>query len=635
MSSQGIDGALCVQHTEAGPECAIAPTTARSGRFRGSHPGALVAVLVVLLAVPMVVALIALLHARWYPLLDMAWTEMRVRDVWSSHPPLLGLAGRIGPAGHSGSHPGPLSFYALWPVYELFGATSWALEASSVALQVAAISVSLWIVSRRGGRWLVLGHATVLAILLRGYGATLLTQPWNPYLPVLWWLVFLLAVWSVLCDDLALLPLAVLAGSFCAQTEVAYLGLTLGLGAIAIGIASARAYSHRADRQAVRRFALWVLVSFALAVLIWLPPVVEQLTTARGNLSLLFTYLTHPPQSPVGLGQGLRLMLAHLNPVYPLSAPLVPTSNIVRIGLAWPGALLLSAWAWAASAAWRARLQPLAQLHALLAVILVLGVLSISRIFGPLWYYLLLWGWGVGALMVVATGWTLSVFVNRRLQGATRRHVQLGIGFGLVAIIAGITALFTIEASSTQNPMPFLADELRAVVNPTVRGLERYVGSSHARSGVYLVTFSDPASLGSQAFGLMNELERRGFDVGATGAYRNTMTPHRVVDPTRATAVVHVAVGSDISTWRAKQAATELAYSDPRSPRQRTEFNRLRSEVIIELQAAGRSYEASHVDQDLIGLAFERVPEKIHLLLGRMDSLGLPIAVFLAPPTVQ
>ena len=121
---------------------------------------------------------------------------MRVRDVGSSHPPLVGLTGRIGSVGDQGSHPGPLSFYALWPFYQLFGAGSWGLEAASVALQVAAIGVLLWIANRRGGLGLVLAVAAGLAVLLRAYGAVLLTQPWNPQfwrsggrLP--------LAVWSI------------------------------------------------------------------------------------------------------------------------------------------------------------------------------------------------------------------------------------------------------------------------------------------------------------------------------------------------------------------------------------------------------------------------------------------------------
>jgi len=48
------------------------------GRLTGR---VVVAGLVVLLAIPLVIALAALRQPRWYPLMDMAQTELRVRDV--------------------------------------------------------------------------------------------------------------------------------------------------------------------------------------------------------------------------------------------------------------------------------------------------------------------------------------------------------------------------------------------------------------------------------------------------------------------------------------------------------------------------------------------------------------------------
>ena len=55
------------------------------------------------LTIPLVVALVVLHSPRWFPTLDMAETEIRIRDVWSSNPPLIGLAGRIGPFGANGA----------------------------------------------------------------------------------------------------------------------------------------------------------------------------------------------------------------------------------------------------------------------------------------------------------------------------------------------------------------------------------------------------------------------------------------------------------------------------------------------------------------------------------------------------
>ena len=502
----------------------------------------------------MVVALITLAHTHWYPLLDMAWTEMRLRDVWSSNPPLLGLAGRIGPFGHQGSHPGPLSFYVMWPAYSLFGGSAWSLEVASVFVHVVAIATVLWIAYRRGGVGLVLGMAAVLAVLLRGYGASLLTQGWNPYLPVVWWLVFLLSVWSVLCDDWLFLPVAVFAGSFCAQTEVSYLGLGVALGAVAVLVAGVVAYRRRHDPAVVRRFAGWLLAAVVVAVLVWLPPVVQQLTSARGNLGVLFNYFRNPLQPPAGLVQGVKVMLAHLNPVVVLTHALVPTTSHVDVttGSVIPGSVFLVIWLATAAAAWRRRLAPLVWLHAVIAVALVVGVVSISRIFGILWYYLVLWAWGLDVLMVVAVGWTLVEVARGSVPPSTLRPVLTAGGVALVVLTVAMSALFAVEAGDTQVPTPRLSETLGALVSPTARALDEHVGVSDGRAGRYLVTFGDTAFLGSQAFGLMNELERRGFQVGAIAGYAGPVTPHRVLPTQDATAVIHLSVGTDIASWQGK-----------------------------------------------------------------------------------
>ena len=62
------------------------------------------------LAVPFVVAALVLRRPSWFAIDDYALIEMRVRDVASSHPPLVGLGGRIEHDGVPGSHPGPLAF---------------------------------------------------------------------------------------------------------------------------------------------------------------------------------------------------------------------------------------------------------------------------------------------------------------------------------------------------------------------------------------------------------------------------------------------------------------------------------------------------------------------------------------------
>src|SRR2546429_7369538 len=150
------------------------------------------------------------------------------------------------------------------------------MQVSAVALHLVAMGPALWIAFRRGGTRLMLALAAVLAILTRAYGAETLTQAWNPYLPLLSFIVFLLALWSVADDDLPLLPVAVVAGSFCAQTHVPYLGLTLGLGGVVLVWASWTACRRRENKAAVRRFFLLSGVPVGLAPHPLAPPVVGQ-----------------------------------------------------------------------------------------------------------------------------------------------------------------------------------------------------------------------------------------------------------------------------------------------------------------------------------------------------------------------
>ena len=157
------------------------------------------------LAIPFVVALVALATTHWSPVLDLAMTELRVRDVFGPHTPLIGLPGRIGTFPDQGSHPGPLSFYLLAPVYRLLGSTAYGLLVATAVINVGAAWSVIWVAGRRGGRRLVLGVGALMMVLVAWLGASLLTQPWNPYLPLVSFMVVLLAAWGVLDGDHLLL----------------------------------------------------------------------------------------------------------------------------------------------------------------------------------------------------------------------------------------------------------------------------------------------------------------------------------------------------------------------------------------------------------------------------------------------
>jgi hypothetical protein len=628
------------------PTSAPSPSLGRTQRrliFRsGWRPTPVVGVafLLLLLSVPLVVALVVLRTPRWYPVLDLAWTEMRLRDVFSGHPPLIGLTGRIGQLGSQGSHPGPLSFYSLWPFYQLFGAASWAMEAAAVALNVLAMGAALWIAHRRGGLRLVLAIAAILAVLTRAYGTPILTQPWNPYMPVLWFFVFILAVWSVACDDLPVLPVVAFAGSFCAETHVPYLGTCVALGVGVVAYASVRAYRRRRNRAQLRRFTRWALISAGIALLVWIPPVVDQLTSSPGNLSVLYDYFRNPPESPLGLRDGVDVLLVHLNPWRLVTKDLANRQlftgqSQAAGGSILPGLGLLVAWVGSAFVAWRLRHRALLRLDIVLAAALVFALFSISRIFGFVWFYLVLWVWVLTALLVLAIAWSAAAIVARYVHPARRWAVAGAVAlFGITAVFA---TLFTFDASSAEIPAPRLSRTLAAIVPRTTKTLERGSVVGAGPDGRYLVTWVDPVNIQDAGFGFMNELERAGYDVRALKPFGPAVTRHRTIDPAQAGAVVHLSIGGDdIRKWRAKADVQEVAYHDPRSRAERVEYDRLRSEVISELEAAGLSDLVPSVDRNVFGASLdERVPEPARDRLGRMADLGLPAAVFVGPVSAE
>lgn len=578
--------------------------------------------LIALLVAPLAVAAIGLRRPQWYPVLDLAMTELRLRDVFTAETPLIGLPGRIGRFPEQGSHPGPMSFYALWPTWKLLGSTSWGMQVAALVLNAVAAGASVLVARRRGGIRLAVGVTAVLALLMSGYGISTLAEPWNPYMPVLWWFLALLAVWSVLCGDLAMLPVAVAASSMAAQTHVPYLGL--GIGVVGLGLVwlAWSAWREPARRRVILR---WGAVSAALVALLWSPLVVDQVTNQPGNLSMLWTHFTSPPEEegdPVGLGAGIELALRHLDVTGFLGDSGDSLGSLARSsgdpgGSVVPGLVVLTVWAAAAVVAWRRRHAVLVRLHALVGVALLLGAFSMSRIFGKVWYYLMLWAWGTLGLLCIAVVWTAL----DALDDERARTVVVGLGVGVTVIASVLLARTAIDLDP---PAPQLSAVLADVVPPTADALDR--------DDRYLVTWDDGFYIGSQGYGLVSDLERLGFDVGVPGTWRVPVTPHRVYGADDVDAEVKLAVGVYVERWRAVPEARELAFSDPRTDEQRVEYDRLRASVEDELVSAELDDLVPLLDGNLFGASLDpRLGDAAREGIERMLELGSPGAVFLVP----
>ncbi len=560
---------------------------------------------------PLLVAAIVLQHRHWWPTGDLAQAEMRVRSLWS-HPPLIGAAGRIGTLARRGSHPGPLAFWLLWPVYRLFGATPWALLAAVATLHAAGAATALAVARRVAGRAGLLGAALALAGLFHGFTLDTLLQPWNPYLPLVWFAATVTLTWAVIAGHTRLWPALVAAGSFCVQCHVGFLGPVGGLGAVALAIS---VWKHRAEwRQP--------LIGILAGLVLWTPPVVDQLTRKPGNFGILIDYFRHPPEAAIGLGEGLATVLRLLNPV---GGWLTGSAGLHSSLL--PGAVLVVAWLLAVT--WtvprRAELPSLFALHLTVAASLLFTTVAVSRIFGRLFSYLVLWIWVITATALAATIATAIAALARRRPVPDRARRLAAVT--AVGVVAASSLALCWSARGLPPPYEPYSKQMAALVPRVAATLDRH--------GRYQVIFDDPISLGGDAYGLLLELERRGFTAGAPPAQRVAVEPHRVLPLDRATAVLAVVSGPPIAAWKARRGARLLAEVDPRSAAQRASYLRLRAEAIAGLRRARLDSLVPKVDESIWLVANDtRTPRDVIADIGPMIDMGLPTAVFEVEPSV-
>jgi len=582
-----------------------------------------IALATMVVALPLVVAVVALAQRRWVPVLDLAMTEFRVDDVGTSDTPLIGLPGRIGELPDQGSHPGPLSFWFLAPGYVLFGGSSWALEASTVLLAVAWIATALWIGHRRLGTPGVAMVAGAGAVLIRGFGLSVLTQPWNPYMPLLAWLVVLLATWAVLDGDDAMLVPLVVAASFCAQTHIPYLLMAGVMGLLAFGVAVWRAV--RSGRGVPRS----AKVTGGMFLVLWVGTMADQVRRDPGNISRLLDHFGSPTDDTLGIGGGLRLGLRHLDVVGGFLAQVSGTGRFLDEGFdpdgrIWPGLLLLVVWAGAVIVALRLRHRALVCLHMVLGVALATGVASMSRIFGQRWFYLTLWAWVTATLVLVAIAWTVvSWFRHDAPASNSYNPIRLGTFALVVGILA--TGATVVAAPSTDHPEEELGETIEDLLPSTLAALDP--------DEAYTVEFRDAYFFGSQAFALLAELRRADVDATMGEFFAVPVTSTRARPSALADEAIVLVTGDFIPVWDDDERFEQVAIVEPRSDAELAEYGRLRGELLADLDSDGLDDLIEEVDRNLFGVNIDqRISTTARAISGRMIGLGQQTAIYLGPP---
>ena len=292
-----------------------------------------------------------------------------------------------------------------------------------------------------------------------------------------------------------------------------------------------------------------LLVTLGVGAAIWVPPLIDQLIRDPGNIRMLVRHFaTESPEPAIGHRRRRQAVLPPPRRSVGVGRPVLHGDAFVhrsglRGGNGLLGVFVFALWIAAVRSGCtspspvddrpprRDRASRSAR-----------GAVSMLRIFGKVWYYLTLWAWGTMLLVVASTGVDGVALVAQTGSAPAApvddRRSTCWRGVVVVCTLMSIGAAVVHDVPEQQ-----LSDGLRGVLPATVEALDVGQGPAVGRDGRYLVFWQDAVFIGAQGYGLVNELERRGFDVGVHETWRVPVTPQRVFAEGTYDAEVHLVSG--------------------------------------------------------------------------------------------
>jgi hypothetical protein len=410
---------------------------------------------------------------------DVALLEQATRHAWTGGA-LLGPYSRF-----HWHHPGPLFFFLVAPFQRAFAPSSTGLYVGTCfvcAASAAALVASTRLLTQRAH-----AVAALLAVLawFAAFG-NVSANPWNPLVVTLPLMTFLVGAAMLAQGKAAAAPIAAVFGSLAAQTHIATVSTVVvcSLGAlVAFSVHARRRRDPGAGPWLERRARRQLLAAAALALVVWAPPIFEQVTAeGDGNLTLVTAFFRHPPspRRPWGDALGDWATATSWLPDRVARRSLGQEAYLPMVTRwdAMPARMTATTWAFAcarlvlmaiaAVVAVRRRDHASVALVAMGALADVVACSSLRAIVGTSFYYLVFWttagstiGW-LGVLSAAACAARDAAIARPRLSTHTPRAVVLA---GLVACVA-TSALQTAWLSRSPGaPMsyPLARDALREV----------------------------------------------------------------------------------------------------------------------------------------------------------------------------
>ena len=532
---------------------------------------------------------------------DWASIEMRTRDVFSAHPPVVGAYSRMG-----WSHPGPLLFYLLAVPYRLFGQDARAMQLGAILINVVVIALIVWLLSRRGRAPLAVGSVAVAATMW-GLPADSLGDTWNATLAVLPFFLTIVACWSCVCGDRAA-PI-VGAGAYAVAAQ-AHVGFAFVAGPLVVATVLYVLFTPNLRQRLARRLA-W---AGALIALLSLPLLVDTLRDWPGNLVRLAQWSMADEAPKAGLGEGLDVigratsLTAVRDPrlpqylgelVQPLPSGFLPGTLLVLLVVA-----MVVTW-------WR-RWSNEGLLVGGLLWTWIVAFVAASNISGPSYSWLYLW---VHPLMWLS--WAAVALVAWRLLSASA-SVRIR---PLVVPVAGAAAALVLIGLVVDHARravdgAYVWEELVAPIDEFAQAAETTVDHT---APVFL-TFDGDAYLAHAVHaGLVNQLDQRGVDVAVVPEAASQFGSQRVIQGPPGT---HLLVRAEGTTSPTPPGAIVVAVADEVPSGIRREMDQLTATLSAVLARAGQANRIPVLHTPLVSSVLEDAPSAVTAHASEIERLA-------------
>jgi len=441
---------------------------------------------------------------------------------------LLGAFSRFG-----WYHPGPMITYLLAVPYHLMDGATESLAVGALVVGAISSAAAVWLVRRRAGLLVAAWTLLVLTVSVRLLGADFLRDSWNPHVSVLPLLAGALLCWTAIRGDAWALPVAVVPLSLALQSHLGYLPpvgaicAVLGVGLVVRAVRRVR--TGAGGTEPPRRPVRWLVAGVSavpVALLVWWPPLKEELTVDPGNISKLVDYMREgSPEETLSVPTALRAVADEFGrlPAYAVGVDLPRLPFIPYLVPPVAIAVGVALFVVAVVNGLRRRRADVLWLGALTLAVAAAAVAAVARVDGPPYYYLTRWTVVIGILAWTTVGLSLlpelAGAVRRMLPGDRPASVaRTVLGVPLVALATAAVLVTGLGTARAQTPMTEVTGDLERLGQAVVDDLDRLGLRTESDAPAVRVDFAPTTRdelLGTywSGCGLALELQRAGVDV--------------------------------------------------------------------------------------------------------------------------